>query len=69
MRIDALPWATVTYYQIRVRLEVAELVPSQHREVAHEDVYDKLRTAMWPPPRCACQLARLAWRALPLEVR
>jgi len=35
--------------------------------VAYEDVYDKLRTAMWPPPRCACGLAALAWRAVPLR--
>ena len=48
---------------------VAELVPPQHRAVAYDYVYDKLRTAMWPSPRCACELARLGWRALPLEVR
>jgi hypothetical protein len=75
----------VTYWQNRDVLEAAlqqhdpdalalagaicELVPPQHREVAYEGVYDKLRTAVWPPPRCACELARLAWRALPLEVR
>jgi len=39
------------------------------REVACEYMYDKLRTAMWPPPRCACELARLVWRALPVDGR
>lgn len=75
----------LTYQQVRDVLEralrqhgpnasalanaVAELVASEYRGVVYEDVYDKLRTAMWPPPRCACALASLAWRALPMEVR
>ena len=64
MRIDALPWVTVTHHQVRDVPEdalhehgpdaralagvVAELVPSEYREVAYEDVYGMLRTAMWP---------------------
>jgi len=75
----------VTYHQVRDVLEdalhehgpdasalagaVAELVPSEYRSVAYKYLYDKLRTAMWLPPRCACALAAIAWRALPLEVR
>lgn len=75
----------VTYHQVRDTIErtiehhgldahvladaVAELVPAQYREVFCEYVYDKLRTSVWPPPRCACELAGLAWRSLPLEVR
>ena len=74
----------VTYHQVRDVLEaaleqhgpnasalagaVAELVPPEYRTVAYEDVLDKLRTSVWSP-RCACDLARIAWRALPLEVR
>ena len=74
----------VTYHQVRDALEravheygpdasalegaVAELVLLEYREVAYADVYDKLRAAMWPPPRCACDLARVAWRALPSYV-
>jgi len=58
----------VTYHQVRDVLEdalhehdpdaivpagaVTDLFPPQHREVAYEDVYDELRTAMWPPPQC-----------------
>ena len=75
----------VTYHQVRDVFEgaleqhgpnasalagaVAELVPPQHRAVAYNDVYDKLRTAVWPSPRCAFELTRIAWRALPLAVR
>jgi len=75
----------VTYRQVRDVLEaaleqhgpnashltgaIADLVPSEYREVAYEAVHDKLRTGVWPPPSCACELARIAWRELPLEVR
>jgi hypothetical protein len=75
----------VTYRQVRDTIEralhehgpyahvlagaVAELVPPEYRTVTYEVAYDKLRSALWPPPRCAGVLARLAWRALPREVR
>jgi hypothetical protein len=48
---------------------IAELVRPEYRTVAYEDVCDKLRTAMWPPPRCACELRVLVWMAMPAEVR
>jgi hypothetical protein len=48
---------------------VAELVPLDQRSTAYEDVCGKLRTAMWLPSRRACEMARVAWRALPMEVR
>lgn len=68
---DVLECALLQYGPNASRLAsaVAELVPSQHREVAYEDVYNKIRTSVWPPPRCPCDLARIAWRALPLDVR
>jgi len=47
---------------------VAELVPLDQRTTVYEEVHDKIRTAMWPPPRCACELAALAWRARPEQV-
>jgi hypothetical protein len=74
----------VTYHQVRDVLEAAleqhgpnpsalagavcALVSPQHRATAHEDVYDRIRTSVWSP-RCVCDLARIAWPALPTEVR
>lgn len=48
---------------------VAELVRLEYRGVVYEGVYDQLRTAMSSLPRCACELAALEWRALPMEVQ
>lgn len=75
----------VTYHQVRDVLEralsqhgpnacapagaVAELGPHDQRNTAYWDVYDKLSTTTWPPPRGERDVARLAWRALPQEVR
>lgn len=75
----------VTYRQVRDTIEhalhehgpyahalaasVAELVLPEYRSVTCEVAYDKLRTAVWSPRRCVCELARTAWRALPVEVR
>jgi len=75
----------ITHHQVRDVLEyalhehgpdahalaraVTELVPLQHHTATYAGVLDVLRPLMWPPPRCAWELAALRWRALPLIVR